>query len=132
MNSPMRIIAVIDDDFRVLESLQNLLASFGYQAETYVSGESFLASDRLSHSSCIIADLQMPKMNALQLLQQLRSSSCEVPMIVITGRPSAHAETFYLNKGARGFFRKPVDGPALVTLIDRLLAQAEPSIAVSP
>jgi len=39
-----RTIAVIDDDARVLESLQNLLASFGYKAETYSSAELFLMS----------------------------------------------------------------------------------------
>ena len=117
----MRIIAVIDDDFRVLESLQNLFASFGYKAETYLSAEHFLASDGPSHSNCIIADVHMPRMTGLELLQQLRSSRCEIPVIVITGRPSANSEAFYLDKGADGFFRKPVDGQALVTLIDRLL-----------
>ena len=43
-------IAVIDDDFRVLESLQNLLASFGYRSETYLSAEDFLESDGASHA----------------------------------------------------------------------------------
>jgi FixJ family two-component response regulator len=121
MDSPRRIIAVIDDDFRVLESLQNLLASFGYKAETYSSAEHFLASGGPSHSNCIIADVHMPQMTGLELLQQLRSSRCETPVIVITGRPSANSEAFYLDKGADGFFRKPVDGQALVALIDRLL-----------
>ena len=121
MDSPVRTIAVIDDDFRVLESLKNLLASFGYKAETYLSAEHFLASDGPAQSNCIIADVHMPKMNGLELLQQLRSSRCEVPVIVITGKPSSHSEVFYLDKGANGFFRKPVDGQTLVTLIDLLL-----------
>ena len=44
-----RTIAVIDDDNRVLESLQNLLASCGYKAETYSSAELFLSPGALSH-----------------------------------------------------------------------------------
>jgi FixJ family two-component response regulator len=44
MGSPVHIIAVIDHDFRVFESLQNLLASFGYKAETYLSAESCFRS----------------------------------------------------------------------------------------
>ena len=119
----MRIIAVIDDDDRVRESLHNLLASYGYNAKAYASAELFLASDGLSKSHCIIADVQMRKrqMTGLELLQRVRSGQAEVPVIVITGKPSANSEAFYLDKGANGFFRKPIDGQALMTLIDRLL-----------
>jgi FixJ family two-component response regulator len=120
-NSPARSITVIDDDFRVLESLQNLLASCGYKAETYLSADLFLASDGLSQSNCIIADVEMRQMTGLALLQHLRSRHYEIPVIIITGKPSAHEEAFYLDKGASGFFRKPIDGLALVTLIDQLL-----------
>jgi DNA-binding response OmpR family regulator len=63
----------------------------------------------------------MPKMNRLELLQRLRNSGCEVPVIVVTGKLSLNSEDYYLGKGANGFFRKPVDGQALVTFIDRLL-----------
>ena len=123
MDSPVRIIAVIDDDDRVRESLHNLLASYGYCAEAYASAELFLASDGLSKSHCIIADVQMRKrqMTGLELLQRVRSSQPEVPVIIITGKPSANSEAFYLDKGANGFFRKPIDGQALMTLIDHLL-----------
>jgi FixJ family two-component response regulator len=118
-----RIIAVIDDDDRVRESLHNLLASYGYNAEAYASAELFLASDGLSKSHCIIADVQMRKrqMTGLELLQRVRSSQPEVPVIIITGKPSAKSEAFYLDKGANAFFRKPIDGQALMTLIDHLL-----------
>lgn len=117
----MRSIAVIDDDFRVLESLQNLLASSGYRSETYLSAEDFLESEGPSRSDCIVADVHMPKINGLELLQRLRNSGCEIPVIVVTGKPSVNSEDYYLGKGANGFFRKPVDGQALVTFIDRLL-----------
>jgi DNA-binding NtrC family response regulator len=61
------------------------------------------------------------QMTGLELLQRVRSNQPEVPMIVITGKPSAKSEAFYLDKGANGFFRKPIDGQALMTLIDHLL-----------
>src|SRR6201985_1202124 len=117
MNVLDRTIAVIDDDLRVLESLVNLLASFGYKAESYRSAEQFLASGALSQTSCIVTDVEMRKMSGLGLLQYLKSSDCNVPVIIITGKPSARSEAFYLETGAVGFFRKPVDGDALVELI---------------
>jgi FixJ family two-component response regulator len=110
-------IAVIDDDPRVLESLANLLSSFGYSAQTYISAEQFLKSGTLSGTNCIITDVEMRQMSGLGLLQFLKNSNCAVPVIIITGKPSERSEAFYLQNGAVGFFRKPVDGDALVELI---------------
>ncbi len=117
MNVLDRRIAVIDDDLRVLESLVNLLASFGYRAESYKSAEHFLASGTLSQTSCIVTDVEMRRMSGLGLLQYLKDNHSSVPVIIITGKPSARSEAFYLENGAVGFFRKPVDGDALVELI---------------
>jgi FixJ family two-component response regulator len=117
-----RRIAVIDDDLRVLESLVNLLASFGYKADSYQSAEQFLESGTLSRTSCIVTDVEMRQMSGLGLLQFLKSRNSEVPVIIITGKPSERSEAFYLEKGAVGFFRKPVDGDALVELIGSVCA----------
>src|ERR1700739_507562 len=111
------MIAVIDDDIRVLESLVNLLASFGYKAESYISAEQFLGSGGLSRTSCIITDIEMRQMSGLGLLQHVISSKSAVPVIIITGKRSDKSEAFYLEKGAVGFFRKPVDADALLDLI---------------
>jgi FixJ family two-component response regulator len=117
MNVLDRRIAVIDDDLRVLESLVNLLRSFGYRAESYKSAEQFLESGTLSRTSCIVTDVEMRQMSGLGLFQYLKGSNCNIPVIIITGKPSARSEAFYLESGAVGFFRKPVDGDALVDLI---------------
>jgi FixJ family two-component response regulator len=117
MNVQGGTIVVIDDDLRVLESLVNLLASFGYNAESYSSAEHFLRSEALSRTSCIITDVEMRQMSGLGLLQHLKNNNRTVPVIIITGKPSERSEAFYLENGAVGFFRKPVDGEALVELI---------------
>lgn len=117
MSVQARTIAVIDDDPRVLESLVNLLSSFGYSAHSYKSAEQFLESNALSQTGCIITDVEMRQMSGLALLQFLKNDDCIVPVIVITGKPSERSEAFYLENGAAGFFRKPVDGEALVELI---------------
>ena len=117
MNVQARTIAVIDDDPRVLESLLNFLTSCGYKAESYLSAEQFLGSGALSRCMCIVADIEMRKMSGLGLLQHVRSANCAVPVVIITGKPYEDSETFYLERGAIGFFRKPVDCDALVDLI---------------
>ena len=118
MGMQARTIAVIDDDLRVLESLINLLASCGYKAKGYCSAEEFLGSDGLQRSSCVITDLEMRQMSGLGLLQHIRNTANSLPVVIITGMPSEKTESFYLEMGAVGFFRKPVDGDALVDLLE--------------
>jgi FixJ family two-component response regulator len=117
MGMQARTIAVIDDDLRVLESLINLLASCGYKAEGYSSAEQFLGTDGLSRTWCIITDVEMRQMSGLGLLHHVRNVNSPVPVVIITGKPSENSADFYLERGAIGFFRKPVDGDALVDLL---------------
>ena len=113
-------IAVVDDDLRVLESLINLLASCGYEAEGYSSAEEFLESDGIQKSSCVITDVEMRQMSGLGLLHHISSAASALPVVIITGKPSEKSESFYLERGAVGFFRKPVDGDALVELLGKV------------
>jgi FixJ family two-component response regulator len=121
MGVQARTVAVIDDDLPVLESLVNLLASSGYKAEPYSSAEQFLGADGLSRTSCIITDVEMQQMSGLDLLHHVMRGNSPVPVVIITGKPSENSETFYLERGAVAFFRKPVDGDALVDLLGSVL-----------
>lgn len=127
MGVQARTVAVIDDDLPVLESLVNLLASSGYKAEPYSSAEQFLGADGLSRTSCIITDVQMQQMSGLDLLHHVMKGNGSVPVVIITGKPSESSEAFYLERGAAGFFRKPVDGDALVDLLRSILLKKDDS-----
>jgi FixJ family two-component response regulator len=118
MGAHTRTIAVVDDDGRVVESLVNLLASCGYKARGYCSAEQFLHLDGPANSSCVITDVEMHQMSGLRLLHHIHNSDRELPVVIITGKPSENSEEFYLERGAVGFFRKPVDGDALVDLLN--------------
>lgn len=126
MHLPGRTIAVIDDDPRVLEALASLLSSCGYEVRQYISAEQFLQAGGPGQSGCIVADIQMRQMSGLGLLEHLRGSGCDVPMILITGNPSARSEAFYRESGATAFFRKPVDGDALVEAIRSVWSILDP------
>jgi DNA-binding NtrC family response regulator len=60
----------------------------------------------------------MRQMSGLGLLQHIRNTANSLPVVIITGMPSEKTESFYLEMGAVGFFRKPVDGDALVDLLE--------------
>jgi DNA-binding NtrC family response regulator len=59
----------------------------------------------------------MRQINGLGLLQYVKNMRSSIPVVIITGKPSENSESFYLEKGAIGFFRKPLDGEALLNLI---------------
>jgi FixJ family two-component response regulator len=116
---PVRIVAVIDDDRRVLTSFANLLASGGYGTRAYESPMDFF-SDGYSGLLCVITDLEMRPIDGIQVLDRTVRSGAATPVIIITGKPSEHTEDYYLQKGALGFFRKPVDGDTLLDLLDSI------------
>ena len=116
---PVRTVAVIDDDRRVLASLGNLLASGGYGTRAYEAARDFFA-DGYAGLVCVITDLGMRPIDGIQVLDRTVHSDAATPVIIITGRPGGHTEDFYLQRGALGFFRKPVDGDALLDLLDSI------------
>jgi len=114
-----KLIAVVDDDPRLLESLQDLLESAGYEVALHASGSSLLAS-HLSAVHCLITDVGMPDMNGFELRDRVKAVRPELPVILISGRRelTEHAP------GSDGFFRKPFDGTALLTAIEKALRNA--------
>ena len=78
----------MDDDPAVLKALSRLLRSHAFRAQTYGSGQEFLAALPAGLPGCLIVDLQMPEMNGLELQQHLVSNGIKIPTILIT----AHAD----------------------------------------
>jgi FixJ family two-component response regulator len=117
---PLRTVAVIDDDRRVLASLANLLASAGYGTRVYESALDFF-SDGHAGLVCVITDLGMRPIDGMQVLERVVHSDSTMPVIIISGKPGEYTESYYLRKGAVGFFRKPVDGEALLDLLDSIV-----------
>ncbi|HKF08215.1 MAG TPA: response regulator, partial [Xanthobacteraceae bacterium] len=68
------LIAIVDDDVMVCEATKDLVETFGFNARTFTSASEFLNSDCVSNTSCLIADVQMPGINGLQLHRTLLTS----------------------------------------------------------
>jgi two-component system, LuxR family, response regulator FixJ len=83
-----RLIAVIDDDDAVRDSLQFLLETVGFSVATYSSAAQFLSEACPSDLACVVVDQHMPDMTGLQLVGRLRSQGSTLPIILITGSPS--------------------------------------------
>ncbi len=119
------VVAVVDDDPRVLESLEELLESAGHAARTFSSARTLLASKALSEIDCLITDIGMPGMDGFELERVMSERRPDLPVILITGR---HEITELPQAKNNRFFRKPFDGQALLAAIgDALNGKETPS-----
>ena len=83
-----QLIAIVEDDASVRESLSDLLASSGYTTRSFSSGEAFLQWQDRTAADCIISDIRMPGISGLRLAFTLRQQNPHVPVVLIT----AHAD----------------------------------------
>jgi two-component system, LuxR family, response regulator FixJ len=78
-----RVVAIVDDDVAVLESLRLLLETGGYNVAPYNSALAFL-EDRRTDVAWLIADHRMPDMTGLDLAAQLRADGSDIAVVLIT------------------------------------------------
>jgi two-component system, LuxR family, response regulator FixJ len=114
--SGSHVVAVVDDDLAVLESLKFLLETAGYTVAAYNSATAFLA-DRTTSPACVIVDHHMPAMSGLELVAHLRQEAAGVPVLMITGNPSA-AIVARANQLGVAVLEKPPTEADLLTFID--------------
>lgn len=117
-------IAVVDDDERVLESLEDLLESAGHGVRVFASGQALLDDAGFAAIDCLITDIGMPALDGFELQRLARVRRPGLPVILITGRHEIADQHRAQAVGHHGFFRKPFDGKALLAAVGRALSGA--------
>ena len=111
------IVAVVDDDQRILESLDILLESAGYDARLFPSATALLKSGGVQEIECLISDVGMPVMDGFDLARAVQAASPGLPVILITGRPDVlHRSPLDWPRDCR-VFKKPFDGQELLKAV---------------
>ncbi|HTP47271.1 MAG TPA: response regulator [Casimicrobiaceae bacterium] len=125
-NPGKHVVAVVDDDPRILQSLETLLESADYSVRLYSSAANLLENtDALAELDCLISDIGMSVVDGFELLRATKAAQPDLPVILITGRPEAAKLASVDSRGAVGVFQKPFDGAQLLEAIDKAL-QASP------
>ena len=104
-----KLIAIIDDDESICDSLRDLIESAGLVARCLGSAEEFLESDLRTRAACLIVDIRMPKMSGLQLQARLKEEGCNNPIIFVTAHGDARMRIRAMREGAVEFLAKPFD-----------------------
>jgi len=115
------LVAVVDDDESVRESLPDLLGEFGFAARAFSSPEKFLSSDCLDQASCLILDIAMPGMSGPELYQELKRRGYRIPVVFISGQRDETIRDRVLKQGAAGFLLKPFSDSALLAALKMAL-----------
>lgn len=111
------IVAVVDDDHRILESLEDLLESAGHTVRLFPSAEALLETG-LSQIDCLISDISMPVMDGFELQRMVNLERPELPVILMTGRHEIRNRQAATHQS---FFRKPFDGQELLAAVTAAL-----------
>ena len=116
-NGSRRLVAVVDDDDAVRDSLQFLLETAGFSVATYSSAAQFLNEGRPCDLLCLVVDQHMPERTGLQLVSCLRNRGVGLPIVLITGSPSPDLLRLASELGIAKVLEKPLDDDVLLDFI---------------
>lgn len=112
------IVSIVDDDESMRAVTCSLMRSLGFVAYGFASAEEFLQSPRLTETSCLICDVQMPNMSGIELQSVLISQGHNIPVIFFTAFPDEAIEARAMGAGAIGFLCKPFDGQDMIRCLE--------------
>jgi FixJ family two-component response regulator len=114
-------ISIVDDDESNRIGTASLVRSLGFVAHAFPSARSFLHSPQLTKTSCLISDVQMPKMSGIQLQDVLHARGHNIPIILITAYPDDRLRAQAFARGAVCLLTKPFDGKTLSRCLEAAL-----------
>jgi FixJ family two-component response regulator len=122
-------VAIVDDDPAVLHSMVFLLKVEGFPVKAYGSAAAYLA-DTQDDRRCLILDYEMPEMTGLELALALRQAGRSIPILLVTGAPSAELRDGAARAGIEGMVVKPPRDDELVNFVSRYVPFPRPEITI--
>jgi len=117
MEKRRNVIAIIDDDSGMRDSLEDLLSVFGYRAEVYSSAEEFAAAAITTKAACLVIDIQLGDISGVELASHLFAIGFRFPIIFMTGSTDETHRRQALDLGCTAFLLKPFPAVQLIDAI---------------
>ena len=122
------LVAVVDDDISVRESLESLIRSAGMEARVFASAEEFLDPPHPHKPDCLILDVRLPGMSGVELHRHLVSRSYQVPVVFITAHASDdQARLQAASEWTVAYLTKPFGEEELLDAVDSALKWKSPN-----
>lgn len=110
-------VMIVEDEVHALHGLAELVSSWGYETEMASDGQEALEKVDGWNPGIIVTDLKMPRMNGLELLQQLHMNKTECTVVVLTAQGSIDQAVEAMKIGAYDFIQKPIEPNRLRTIL---------------
>lgn len=120
MSVKRKVVAIIDDNVRLLGALSRLLSGIGYHTELYASAKEFLDVAMTSEALCLIVDIQLGDSCGLKLVRHLAKTGFTIPVIFMTGNSDEALKKQAVEIGCIAFLLKPFSAEALVEILNTL------------
>ena len=120
------VIAVVDDDPGILESIESLLNSADYEVRRFSTATALLESGSIQEIDCLISDVAMPLMDGFELARAVQAARPALPVILVTGRPDLLRRSPLDWPDLYRVFKKPFDGRELLTAVALMLPTRRP------
>lgn len=116
-------ILVVDDDLFFRTFCSDVLRSNGFAVRTASSGREALDQLEADSVALILADIYMPEVSGLELLETVKAKTSAVDVVIMTGYASIDTAIRALKQGAADYLRKPFAAEELVAVVDATLAR---------
>ncbi|MBA7559633.1 Sensor histidine kinase RcsC [subsurface metagenome] len=116
-------ILVTDDELNTLKTLSANLEDMGYRVSTATNGKEALALIRKRGFNIVIADIKLPDISGLEILETAKELNPETAVIMITGHASIETAVNAINEGAYAYILKPVTMSELETTLKNALRE---------
>jgi FixJ family two-component response regulator len=125
MKSPSEsgTVFIVDDDDSFLRSVSRFLRAAGYSVQVFESAKTFLDQLTPAMSGCVLADLQMPGLNGLELQEALTKSANPLPVIFLSAHGDIPVTVKAMRGGAEDFLTKLASKEKLLDAVVRALAR---------
>jgi two-component system response regulator FixJ len=114
-------IALVDDDDSIRHALGNLLRAAGFDVLAFGSAEAFLDSLDGARVACLIADINLPGLSGVALVEALARTGRSMPVVLITARDDATTIALLRRAGRVPRLRKPFSDEELFAAIHQVL-----------
>lgn len=126
------LIAIVDDDESVRDSLKGLLRSIGFSVAVFASAEAFLSSPERARTTCIIADVCMPQKSGPELQRELQLVDDQTPIVFITARRDDILRAQALSAGAIAWVMKPFSEETILATLQMALESRDSGNKANP
>ncbi len=121
----MARITLVDDDENIVTSVSLALESHGHQVKAFHNGVDGLRALENDPPDLAILDVKMPRMDGMEVLRRLRSTS-DLPVIILTSKDEEIDEILGFNLGADDYMHKPFSQRQLLERVKAVLRRSRP------